>query len=123
MPSRLLELMESMLESESRRCRDLAWRPAVDVYRCRDDWLVKVDLAGVHPRDVQVWAEGRRLSIQGIRRDRSVHEGHQSYSLEIAYNRFQRTIELPCELERARIATDYRDGMLLIHLEMESAPR
>ncbi len=123
MPSRLMELMESMLESEGSRCRELAWRPAADVYRCGRDWLIKVDLAGVRPQDVEVEVRECRLTVRGIRRDRSIQEGHQSYSMEIAYNRFQRSIELPCELDEARIATEYREGMLLIHLHMASERR
>jgi HSP20 family protein len=123
MPSRLFELLESMLESGGGRHLDPAWRPPADVYRCGGDWLIKLDLAGVRPQDVQVHASGRRLTIRGVRRDWSIQEGNQSYSMEIAYNRFQRSIELPCELEGARIATDYRDGMLLIRLQTASEKR
>jgi HSP20 family molecular chaperone IbpA len=36
--------------------------------------------------------------------------------MEIAYNRFARTIELPCDLERARITLEGREGMLLLHV-------
>jgi HSP20 family molecular chaperone IbpA len=36
--------------------------------------------------------------------------------MEIAYNRFERTIDLPCDLEHARITVGYRDGMLLLHV-------
>jgi HSP20 family protein len=38
--------------------------------------------------------------------------------MEIAYNRFKRVIELPTSLEQAYITTKYRDGMLLIWLEV-----
>jgi HSP20 family protein len=40
--------------------------------------------------------------------------------MEIAYNRFKRVIELPTYLEQACITTKYRDGMLLIWLEIVS---
>jgi HSP20 family molecular chaperone IbpA len=36
--------------------------------------------------------------------------------MEIAYNRFERTIELPCDLAHARIAVECRDGMLLLRV-------
>jgi HSP20 family molecular chaperone IbpA len=39
--------------------------------------------------------------------------------LEIAYSRFERSLDLPCNLQRAAIATDYRDGMLLVHVHTE----
>jgi HSP20 family molecular chaperone IbpA len=39
--------------------------------------------------------------------------------MEIAYNRFARTIELPCDLEHARITVECRDGMLLLRVAAE----
>jgi HSP20 family molecular chaperone IbpA len=36
--------------------------------------------------------------------------------MEIAYNRFERTIELPCDLARAQITVECRDGMLLLRV-------
>lgn len=96
------------------------WQPLVDIYRGTRGWLVKLDLAGVQIEDVELHVSGRQLIVQGLRRDRSILEGHQAYSMEIAYNRFQRSIELPCDLEEAEILTEYDNGMLLVHLAIES---
>jgi HSP20 family protein len=93
------------------------WRPSVDIYRGKDGWLVKCDLAGVQKNDIQTTIRGRRLTISGVRRDWSVVEGHRAYSLEITYDRFERTIEMPCEIERAEMEIDYRDGMLLVAIK------
>ena len=49
-----------------------------------------------------------------MRRDWSVAECRNSYSMEINYNRFSRTIELPADLQEAELSTQYRDGMLLV---------
>ena len=98
----------------ARPCEEPDWCPPVDIYRTGEGWLVKCDLAGVRRDDIQVTAAGRRLTISGVRRDLTLREGHRAYSLEIAYNRFARTIQLPCELDRASLELDYRDGMLLV---------
>ena len=42
------------------------------------------------------------------------------YVMEINYGRFERGIELPCDLERADIATDFRDGMLVVRIRTEA---
>ena len=42
--------------------------------------------------------------------------------MEIVYNHFERTIELPSELEAMNIATDYRDGMLIVRLVRPDHP-
>lgn len=120
MASHLTKLMRAMLESDFETPGERAWRPAVDVYRCGHGWLVKCDLAGVRIEDVQLSVNGGRLVIRGMRRDWAIHEAQQSYSMEIAYNRFERSVELPGNLETANISTDYRDGMLLIRLDVRS---
>jgi HSP20 family protein len=99
--------------------RQLGWRPPADVYRIRGGWLVKLDLAGVRAEDLEVLASGRMLTVRGARRDLVIEESAHSYSMEISYSRFERTIELPQRLEAARIVTEYRDGMLLVRLLTE----
>ncbi|GIW98939.1 MAG: hypothetical protein KatS3mg111_2272 [Pirellulaceae bacterium] len=97
--------------------RGSCWVPAADVYRTPSGWLVKFDLAGVNPSDLELQRHGHRLCIRGTRRDVLVQTGVQSYSLEISYNRFERTVHFPTEIESAHVSTEYRDGMLLVRLE------
>lgn len=97
--------------------RSPSWQPPADVYRTARGWLVKFDLAGVCPGDIQLQACGRLLRISGERRDLRLEEGQYSYSMEISYNRFERALELPCDVESFRVTTEYRDGMLLVRLE------
>ena len=104
-------------ESYSESC----WCPAVDIYRSSRGWLVKFDLAGVRPEDVQLSVEGRRLVLRGIRHDLSVVEGQQAYTMEISYNRFERSVELPCELEGMVIQRTYQDGMFLVTIVREAS--
>jgi HSP20 family protein len=98
------------------------WEPSVDVYRTRDGWLVKCDLAGVRTGDISVTLHGPRLTVRGTRRDWCLEEGCSHYRMEISYSRFERTVELPEEIGAARVTTEFRDGMLLVRLQKE-APR
>ena len=91
-------------------------RLPVDVYRTPRGWLLKFDLAGVRPEEVSLSIEGCRVTIQGVRRDWMTEEGCSYYRMEITYNHFERSVELPCNVEPASIVTDYRHGMLLVHL-------
>lgn len=99
----------------------LKWRPAVDIYRVSKGWLVKIELAGVRNEEVELELSGRFLTIRGRRCDSTLVEGCEFYSLEIHYSRFERSIELPCSLEQASTVTEYRDGMLLVHIITEAS--
>jgi HSP20 family protein len=95
------------------------WLPAADVYEIASGWIVKLELAGVRPEDIDVTVEGNLLRIRGRRRDWIVHETQCCRSLEICYERFERQFELSGGLEQGRIETQYRDGMLLVKISIE----
>lgn len=120
MTDEVRNMLKSLLMPTSEQCQRVDWRPAADVYSTRCGWLVKFDLAGVRPQEMEVLVRGQRLTVRGVRRDCTLEEGHRHHSLEISYNRFERTIELPCSLDAAQISTDYRDGMLFVYLQLEN---
>lgn len=95
------------------------WQPAADIYRTREGWLVKLELAGIDPDAVAVLTHGPYLVVRGERRDGAVTECQACHSMEISYTRFERTFELPLSLEHARVASDYRQGMLLVFITPE----
>jgi HSP20 family protein len=117
MPDDFIRLMHAFFLPTGRSCQGSRWCPPADVYKARDGWLVKLDLAGIDPHDLEVEAQGRRLTIRGTRRDCARQEGLRHYQMEISYSHFERGLELPCDLDRAKISTDYRDGMLLVRIE------
>jgi HSP20 family protein len=98
---------------------DACWQPSVDVYHAPTAWLVKFDLAGVRPEDIEVVLDGQRLIVRGVRRDWTILEGQQAYSMEISYNRFERVVQLPVNVETSRFASEYRDGMFLVSITSE----
>lgn len=93
-----------------------AWRPAADLFRCDCGWLAKFDLAGVRPEAIDVCVQGSKITVSGERRDCRVYEHQEAHLMEIAYSRFERSIELPEQIGQAEIRTEYRDGMLLVHV-------
>ena len=115
----LIRLMQSFFPPDE-AANPTAWRPAVDVYRTPRGWLLKFDLAGVRPEDVSVRLRGRCLLMRGCRRDWFAEEGAHHYLMEIAYSNFERSVELPADLEPSQVTTEYRDGLLLVRIQTET---
>lgn len=123
----MIRLMQALFLPGADACQDAPWRPNTDVYRTSTGWLVKFELAGVRVEDIDLQVLGGTMTLCGVRRD-SVLEtrsaaGHPfappiHHRMEIAYSRFARAVELPCDLKRADIQTDYRDGLLLVHVHV-----
>lgn len=99
------------------------FRPLADVYRSSDGWVVKFELPGVRREDVQVVIHGCRLVVSGIRRDWVLDQGCSCHSMEIPYGRFERAIELPCDLKPSRFQLEFRDGLLLVRMTTEGETR
>ena len=64
------------------------WQPQVDIYRTREGWVIKLELAGVRPQDVSIAVRGSRLRVSGVRHARIVEAGWSHYTMEIAYTVF-----------------------------------
>jgi HSP20 family protein len=120
MAGHLLRFMQSMMAPSAGMIREGAWQPSADIYRTPQGWLVKFDLAGVREEDVQLEASDGRLVLRGMRRDWCVEEGCSCYHMEIAYSHFERSLTLPCNLDRADIVVEHREGMLLVRIQTEA---
>ncbi|MDQ7778540.1 MAG: Hsp20/alpha crystallin family protein [Planctomycetota bacterium] len=93
-----------------------AWMPPTDVYETQTEVIVKMELAGVGPEDIDIKLEGRRLLVSGRRVDTSSAIKRSFKQLEINYGRFERAIVFD---EGTRLTTgraSYKDGFLLISL-------
>jgi HSP20 family protein len=93
-----------------------SWKPATDLFRAGDDWLIKMELAGVSPAEVQLHVQRNVLHVKGRRRDLVMNGGYTCHKLEINYTDFERSITLPGVIDAGGIRTEYRDGILRIYL-------
>ena len=99
-----------------KRVQALLWKPATDVYRCADGWLLKLELAGVRQDDIQINIRHNFLCIKGKRADIALEAGFRVQAMEINYGEFERVFEFPVSLENAHFISDFRNGMLLVRI-------
>lgn len=92
------------------------WYPAADVYQTPDGWVVKVELAGVSPEDIEIDIQGNVLFIAGCRKDRSCAAGVSYQQMEITYSNFEKTLRFPSTIEGAVVEHEFENGLLIISL-------
>jgi len=83
------------------------WWPHVEAHRAESNLVVRCDLPGVDPKDVEVSLEGDTLTISGERRSET--RGHYS---EMRYGRFERTLRVPQGLDPEKVTARYTNGVL-----------
>ena len=98
-----------------------SWEPRIDVTEEPTRLVVRAEIPGVRPRDVDVsFSEERHtLVIHGYRpeREEDVRDRTGVYQLEILYGEFEREVRLPdLAVDPAGMKAQFRDGMLSITL-------
>jgi HSP20 family protein len=102
------------LEDWIRAERDTIWRPALEVRKTKDAFIIEVAVAGVDPKqfDVQVTATELVLTAHVHHSDRE-QEG-EVVLCEFAKGPLFRSFTFPQAIDPARVSAEYRNGLLRV---------
>ncbi|HOO40062.1 MAG TPA: Hsp20/alpha crystallin family protein [Syntrophales bacterium] len=99
------------------------WRPPVDIFETPHDIVVIVDLAGTRSENIHVELNTRNLRIYGTRQERHLGTHPRYHLAEISYGSFERTLPLPCAVDKETVHATYREGLLKIRATKLSLDR
>ncbi|QQS53552.1 MAG: Hsp20/alpha crystallin family protein [Candidatus Competibacteraceae bacterium] len=90
------------------------WIPAVDIKEEKERYVVRADIPGVDPKDIEIIAENGILTLRG-NRPGETRETRAGYSrVERPCGSFYRRFSLPDTADLARIAARSTHGVLEI---------
>lgn len=92
------------------------WIPPIDVSETDNEVIVKVDVPGVNPEDMEISLADNVLIIKGKKEKEEEEKKENFYRVERYYGSFMRSIQLPCEIEEDKISATYKNGVLKIVL-------
>jgi HSP20 family protein len=91
-----------------------SWAPAVDIYEHEGNLVLKAELPGIDPKDVDVRVENNVLTLRGERKfDHEVNR-ESCHRVERAYGTFSRSFTLPNVVDTQSIKAEYKDGVLRV---------
>ncbi|OHB67349.1 MAG: hypothetical protein A2Y77_12980 [Planctomycetes bacterium RBG_13_62_9] len=90
------------------------WNPPVDVWENESVYIIEMDLPGVKADDVHVHIHDRALAIEGKRQVRQNADRNTARLHERCEGRFARTFEFDFSIEGQEIASEWRDGVLIV---------
>lgn len=90
------------------------WSPPTDLYETQNEYVVRVEVAGMSDADFEVLYENGLLIINGARPD--VPQRRAYHQMEISTGKFSTTLGLtgPLDVDSAR--AEYADGFLTVTL-------
>lgn len=92
------------------------WVPSVDVVEKEKIYLVKVNLPGVDPKDVDIQAEDGMLTIRGERREEKSEDKNGQRLTESNYGSFYRSFSLPNGVGIDDIKANSKNGVIEIEV-------
>jgi HSP20 family protein len=102
--------------------RDATWSPAVDVHEEPERFVVRADLPGVKPSDIEITAEKGVLSLRGARNfEQRKDDGHYS-RVERVSGKFVRSFTLPENVQADAIKAQFKDGVLQLTIPKAAKP-
>ena len=99
------------------------WAPAVDVQETETEYLVKADLPDVKKDDVKVFVEQGILAVEGERKMEKDEKGKKFHRVERSYGKFVRRMAVPSDVDAQKVAADFKDGVLNVHLPKTPAAK
>ena len=97
------------------------WVPAVDIVEQKDRYLLRADVPGVKPEDIDVNMEKGVLSLCGERRQESTDESHGMRRVERVSGKFYRRFNLPETADAEEISATSANGILEVVIPKQPA--
>lgn len=100
-----------------------AFTPAVEVYRKDKNLVLRAELPGVKPEDVEISVVGNQLHVRGERKQNKEVNRDNYYFTESTYGRFERVFTLPEGIKPEDVKASFENGILEIQLPAEALDR
>ena len=102
---------------DKQRTHASAWVPTTDIYAQGDRLVIRIELAGVDPQDVDLHFANGVLTVSGTRNGDFGTGGSDEpkfYVRERFYGAFRRSLTLPEGTQRSQIQAAFEDGLVEI---------
>ena len=95
---------------------EATWMPAVEFVDAGDNFVLKAQLPGIDPKDVDIQVTREAISISGERRYENTDEKSGYVRSEFRYGKFHRVLTLPAHIQNDSVQAEYKNGILMLTL-------
>ncbi len=92
------------------------WLPALDLTENPNEFIVKAEMLGLDPKEVDISLVDKVLTIKGEKRQEREEKEENYHLIERSFGSFARSIQLPSEVKSEKISASYKNGVLKIVL-------
>jgi HSP20 family protein len=93
-----------------------AWVPPVDIYETGESFVLKAELPGINPEEVEIRVEDNTLYLKGERKFEKEVKEENLHQVERLYGTFSRSFALPGTIDSEKVNAEYKNGILTLTL-------
>lgn len=93
---------------------DSNWMPTIDIKDDNNQYLIRADVPGVDPKNIEVSIDKNILTIKGHKEQETKEERKNYVCVERSQGSFYRTINLPNAVDSSKIGAKSKNGVLEI---------
>jgi len=90
--------------------------PALDLAETENELVVKCEVPGLEPKDIDISLSDGMLTIKGEKKQEREEKEADYHLVERSYGAFTRSIQLPKEVQGDKINASYKNGILKVTL-------
>jgi HSP20 family protein len=111
-------LWDSFLEGRPMRRAEEGreWLPSLDVSETKNDLVIKAELPGMDPKDIDISLGNGFLTIKGEKKQEKEEKDENYHLIERSYGSFTRSVRLPREVQSDKITASFKNGVLRVTL-------
>lgn len=98
-----------------------AWMPTADVFARGDDLVIRIELSGMDPEDVDLTLSRDVLTVSGERRTQDGADDSTFYVRERYFGAFRRSMNLPEGTNESAISAEFENGLVEITVQGAAA--
>ena len=90
--------------------------PCVDMEETDKEIVVRAEMPGIDPKEINLSISGNNLVIKGERKQEKEERKKNYHIMECSYGSFYRSIPLPVDVDESKISAEYKKGILTVTL-------
>ena len=102
---------------ESTKTYNSIWEPAYNIHEDDKNYYLSFDLPGIGKDSIDISISNDMLIVSGSRKSESNHNDNYSRFNNIQYGNFQKSFNLPENINQDKISAKMKDGVLIMTIK------
>ena len=99
------------------------WAPKLDMSETKDAFVVKAEMPGVDPKEIEIALTGDMLTLKGEKDKETVEKEERFHRVERTYGAFLRSVRLPMAVDGTKVTATFKNGVLVVTLPKTPASK